>query len=51
MLVYEDADGQSWVAWQPPGEALAALGLEGPEEALGKMDGALRRFAEAAAGG
>ncbi len=51
MLVYEDADGRAWVAWQPPGEALGALGLEGPEEALGRMGGALRGFAEAAAGG
>ena len=51
MLVYEDAGGQAWVAWQPPEGALADLGLEGDPEALGKMDGALRGFAEAAAGG
>ena len=51
MLVYQDAEGQAWIAWLPPQEAMADLGLEGDAEALGKMDGALRRFAEAAAGG
>ena len=51
MLVYEDADGRAWVAWLPPAEALSDLGLAGDADALGKMDGALRRFAEAAAGG
>ena len=51
MLVYEDAEGQTWVAWQPPAEALADLGLDVEVEALGRMEGALRNFAEAAAGG
>ena len=48
MLVYEDAEGQAWVAWQPPAEALADLGLDVEVEALGRMEGALRGFAEAA---
>ena len=51
MLVYEDEGGQAWVAWLPPAEALSDLGLAGDAEPLEAMDGALRRFAEAAAGG
>ena len=50
MLVYEDADGRAWVAWQPPARALSDLGLDVEVEALDRMEGALRRFAEAAAG-
>ena len=51
MLVYEDAGGQAWVAWEPPAAALEDLGLDAAVEELGTMEGALRRFAEAAAGG
>ena len=48
MLVYEDAEGQTWLAWEPPAAALDDLGLDVQVEALDRMDGALRRFAEVA---
>jgi uncharacterized protein (DUF302 family) len=49
ILVYEDEEGQVWLAWEAPGETLSALdGLSAEAEPVQRLAGALRRFAEAA---
>lgn len=52
VLVYEDAEGQVWLAYEDPGEMLE--NLEGHSEDapyLGKMRGALGKLTGKAAGG
>ena len=50
VLVYEDAEGQVWLAYQDPAEMLAPLdGVDGSSEAVGRIAGALGRVTEAAA--
>ena len=50
VLVYEDEGGQVWLAWEPPGEMLARAGVDPAAEVVGRMEGALRNLAAAAAG-
>jgi len=50
VLVYEDADGQVWLAWEPPSETLAEVGIDPGAEFIGRMEGALRNLTSAAAG-
>lgn len=52
VLVYEDADGQVWLAYEAPEETLDDLdGVDDDAEYVGKMTGALRKLTEKAAGG
>ena len=45
ILVYEDTDGQVWMAYETPEETLDDLdGISGDAEYLGKMAGALNNF-------
>ncbi len=51
VLVYEDGDGQTWLAYDDPAALLSALdGVSGDAEYLGKMAGALGNLTGAAAG-
>ena len=50
MLVYGDGDGQTWVAYKQVGEVFDDLDVPDDLEVLGKMEGALNKFATAAAG-
>ncbi|RVT86760.1 DUF302 domain-containing protein [Rhodobacteraceae bacterium CCMM004] len=51
ILVYADADGQTWIAYEEVDETFEDLDVARDLEALGKMEGALAKFAEAGAGG
>ncbi|MEQ8877258.1 MAG: DUF302 domain-containing protein [Phycisphaerales bacterium] len=52
VLVYEDADGQVWLAYEEPEEMLDELdGIDDDDAYIGKMTGALAKLTEAAAGG
>ena len=50
VLVYEDAEGRVWLAWEPPGETLAGIGIAPGSDFVGRMEGALRNLTAAAAG-
>ncbi|WOI57272.1 DUF302 domain-containing protein [Palleronia sp. LCG004] len=49
MLVYADADGQTWVAYEPVEDMFDGLDLSADQEVLTRMDEALENFASAAA--
>lgn len=49
ILVYADADGQTWIAWEEPEETFDDLDIDGDAEYLDVMEDALEKFAEAAA--
>jgi uncharacterized protein (DUF302 family) len=50
VLVYEDMDGQVWLAWEAPGETLAEMGIDPGAEFVVRMEDALRNLTTAAAG-
>ncbi len=49
ILVYADADGQTWIAWEEPEETFDDLDIDGDAAYLDLMEDALEKFAEAAA--
>jgi uncharacterized protein (DUF302 family) len=49
VLVYADADGQAWLAYETPAAMFEGLAIPGDAEVIGKMDGALKKLTEAAA--
>lgn len=49
VLVYADADGQVWLAYEKPADMFAGLAIPGDAEVVTKMTGALAKFTEAAA--
>lgn len=52
VLVYEDAGGQVWLAYEEPEEMLEELdGIDDDAEYIAKMTGALAKLTKAAAGG
>jgi uncharacterized protein (DUF302 family) len=52
VLVYEDSDGQAWLAYEAPEETLDDLeGIDDDAAYIGKMTGALSKLTERAAGG
>jgi uncharacterized protein (DUF302 family) len=52
VLVYQDSDGQVWLAYEDPGEMLTALDGIAPDAGyLAKMRGALGKLTAKAAGG
>jgi uncharacterized protein (DUF302 family) len=50
VLVYEDAEGTVWLAYEAPAETFADLAIPGEAEFVAKMSGALARLTAAAAG-
>lgn len=50
VLVYEDAEGKVWLAYEDPEQMLGAIGLPADAPYLGKMAGALSNLTAAAAG-
>ena len=52
VLVYQDADGQVWLAYENPGDVLPELdGIAGDAPYLATMQGALGKLTAKAAGG
>lgn len=51
VLVYEDAEGKVWLAYQEPDEMFDDLDVADDMEVIGKMAGALKSLTGAAAGG
>lgn len=51
MLVYEDAEGKVWLAYEEPAETLDDLEIPADADFLVRMSGALKTLAAAAAGG
>ncbi|KZY35055.1 camphor resistance protein CrcB [Roseovarius sp. HI0049] len=52
VLVYEDAGGQVWLAYEEPEETLDDLdGVDDDDDYIAKMTGALKKLTTAAAGG
>ncbi len=49
ILVYADADGQTWIAWEEPEETFDDLDIDDDAAYLDVMEDALEKFAEAAA--
>lgn len=49
FLVYADADGQTWIAWEEPEETFDDLDIDDDAAYLDVMEDALEKFAEAAA--
>ena len=49
ILVYSNEDGETVIAWQEVEEMFDDLEINDDAEYIGKMEGALKRFAEAAA--
>ncbi|MBW4934929.1 DUF302 domain-containing protein [Marinobacter sp. F4206] len=47
-LIWEDEDGQVWLGYNDPAYLKARHGIEGCDEVLAKINGALAGFAEAA---
>ncbi|MBW0147988.1 DUF302 domain-containing protein [Marinobacter sp. CAU 1620] len=47
-LIWEDEDGQVWLGYNDPAYLKARHGIEGCDEVLANITGALARFAEAA---
>ncbi|WP_306115730.1 MULTISPECIES: DUF302 domain-containing protein [unclassified Roseovarius] len=50
VLVYQDADGQTWLAYEDPAEMLEDLNVPADAEYLKKMTGALAKLTGKAAG-
>ncbi len=50
VLVYQDADGQTWLAYEDPKEMLEDLNIPADAEYLTKMTGALAKLTGKAAG-
>ncbi|PZX17674.1 uncharacterized protein (DUF302 family) [Palleronia aestuarii] len=50
MLVYSDGDGQTRVAYEEIGDTFDDLDMGDDLEALGRMEDAMRNFADAASG-
>jgi len=50
VLVYEDADGQAWLAYQDPGEMFDDLEIDDDAEYIEMMTGALGKLTAKAAG-
>ncbi len=51
VLVYQDGNGQTWLAYEDPGKMLGALeGISGEGEYIAKMTGALGKLTGKAAG-
>lgn len=50
VLVYEDGEGQTWLAYEDPGDMLDDLDIPGDAEYLKKMTGALGKLTGKAAG-
>ncbi|MCK0138139.1 DUF302 domain-containing protein [Aliiroseovarius sp. F47248L] len=51
VLVYEDADGAVWLAYEAPADMLGEFGIAGDAPYVGMMEGALDKLTAAAAGG
>ena len=51
VLVYEDADGQVWLAYDDPATLLDGLAIPADAAYLARMAGALKNLTGAAAGG
>jgi uncharacterized protein (DUF302 family) len=51
VLVYEDGDGRTWLAYQDPAEMLDDLAIADDAEYIGMMTGALGKLTAKAAGG
>ena len=51
VLVYADADGQTWLAYEAPREMLDDLSIPTDAPFLGAMEGALENLTASAAGG
>lgn len=51
VLVYEDAGGAVWLAYEPPAETFGDLAVPKDAEVLTKMAGALGKLTAVAAGG
>ncbi len=51
VLVYADAEGQTWLAYEAPREMLGDLAIPADAPFLGVMEGALQNLTGAAAGG
>lgn len=49
ILVYADADGHTWIAWEEPEETFDDLDIDDDAAYLDVMEDALEKFAEAAA--
>ncbi|OEY65698.1 DUF302 domain-containing protein [Marinobacter sp. X15-166B] len=47
-LIWEDADGKVWFSYNDPEYLVRRHGVQGCDEVVGKVRGALGRFAEAA---
>lgn len=50
VLVYQDADGQTWLAYEDPAEMLDDLNIPADAEYVKKMTGALAKLTGKAAG-
>ncbi len=50
VLVYEDTDGQTWLAYEDPAAMFEGMDVPADAEFIGKMQGALANFIAAAAG-
>lgn len=48
MLAWEDADGQTYLAWNNPMHLKSRHGMEGCDEIIDRVGGALSGFAQAA---
>ena len=51
VLVYADAEGQTWLAYEDPAAMFEGLEVDPNAEFVGKMQGALGKLTGAAAGG
>ena len=49
VLVYEDEAGQTWLAWEEPGEMLTARGVPADAPVIGRIAGALDKLTAKAA--
>ena len=50
MLIHQDAEGQVWVTYEEVEDMFDDLDVDDDSEAVEKMEGALEKFAKAAAG-
>ncbi|MGB5556541.1 MAG: DUF302 domain-containing protein [Paracoccaceae bacterium] len=50
VLVYEDGDGQTWLAYEDPAEMMEDLSVDQSAEFMGKMQGALKGLTGKAGG-
>lgn len=49
VLVYADAEGQAWLAYETPATLFEGLAVPADADVIGKMDGALKKLTEVAA--